>query len=69
MRDILAGESAADEIDGFEVTLPDTSDVVVPFDFGPVFLEDRFAEFIFLNLPDHRTEPGHLEPELKTTDA
>ena len=49
---VLAGESAADDVDGREVVPSDFPHVPVSLDFGPVFFEDFGCIWVAFALPD-----------------
>lgn len=66
--EILAGEPAADDIDGGEVVGADVAHVGVPFGVGEVVGEDGSAEGVELDLPCG-SHPGPLEPEVEAADA
>ena len=53
VREILARESTADEIDGLEVVGTNGPHVSKPGSVGPVLFKDFAAELILLNLPFH----------------
>lgn len=65
---ILAGEAAAQDVDGLEDGGVDGSDIVVPPGLGPVPLEHREGERIDLDLPGHMTHAGELESGLEPPD-
>lgn len=69
LGDVLAGEPAADDIDGAELARPDRANVVESLDVGPVLREDLAAELVALDLPEHGTESGPLEAEFESANA
>jgi hypothetical protein len=54
----LTGKSGADELDGFNVSPVNLSDVSVPSDIGPVALQNLRAELIALDLPHRAPSAG-----------
>jgi len=66
--EVLAGESAANNVNGFEVVLADFPHVPVSADFGPVLFEDFGCIIIVLHLPDRR-DASALESEVDTADT
>jgi hypothetical protein len=66
--EVLAGESAADEVDRREVLGADFPDVLVALRFGEVAGEDRSAVGVELDLPGD-PHPGALEAEVEAADA
>jgi hypothetical protein len=65
---ILAGEAAAQDVDGLEDGGINGSDIGVPPGLGPMPLEHRKGERVDLDLPDHVTHAGELEAGLETPD-
>jgi len=51
LREVLAGESAGKDIDGFQFVSGELGDVAIAFYVGPVLLEDFDCEGVDLNLP------------------
>jgi hypothetical protein len=66
--EVLAGETAADEIDGLEVVFADVSNVGESWDIGPPFGEDFVAELLDLDLP-RGLEPRPFQAEVDPADA
>lgn len=66
--DVLAGEAAADEVDGGELVADDGSDVGEPVDAGPPSSKDSCAEWVILYLPKD-AHAARLEPEVQAADA
>jgi hypothetical protein len=64
----LAGEAAADEVDGGEVVGADVSHVLEPLGVGEVLGEDGAAVGVLLDLPG-RVHPCSLEAEVEAADA
>jgi hypothetical protein len=64
----LAGESAADEIDGLELARADVPHVLEPFGVGEPGGEDFEAEGVLLDLPE-RPHSCPLEAEVEPSDA
>jgi hypothetical protein len=62
----LAGESAADNIDGNKVGSSDIAHVLVAGGVGPVLREHGTTVLVLLDLPDHGTEASPLEAQLET---
>lgn len=67
-RDVLAGESTAEEIDTRELRA-DFSDIIKPRYVGPVLREHGATEWIRLHLEEHGPQAGPFEPELQAADA
>jgi hypothetical protein len=67
-RDVLAGESAGDEVNGLEGAGACESHVPAAGDVGPVSGDDVFTVGLPLDLPAHR-EAGALEAEAHAADA
>jgi hypothetical protein len=59
-RDVLTGESPADEIDSFEVVGPDIVDIFIPLCVRPVLSQDLSAPGVYLNLPSDTAGAGIL---------
>jgi hypothetical protein len=68
VTDVLAGESAADEVNGFEFVSCDLSDVAITFYLRPVFREHLLAERINLDLPA-ALHASALQAEIHAADA
>jgi hypothetical protein len=51
LREILAGESATEQVNGFQVGGGNSADVVIAFHSRPVFLQNLAAGFVDLDLP------------------
>jgi hypothetical protein len=68
-RDVLAGETATDDIDGAKVVLSDCADIIEPFNVRPVTLENETAELRLLDLPNRVPEPRPFETKFEPTDA
>jgi hypothetical protein len=68
LAEILAGESAADEIDGFQFVSAESGDIVIAFNLGPMFREYPPAERIYLHLPS-AFHPGAFQAEVQAADA
>ena len=66
--DVLAGEPAAEEIDGLEIVGTNGSDILVTPHIGPVLRQHRTTEWVDFYLPLAR-HPGTLEPEIESADA
>ncbi len=66
--EVLAGEAAADEVDGVEVPGSDLSHVLEPGGVGKVPGEDGSAVGVLLDLPVD-PHPGPLEAEVESADA
>lgn len=66
--DVLAGEAAADEIDGLEVIDANFSDVGESWDIGPPLLENFVAEFVDLHLPSS-LKPSPFQTEVDAAYA
>jgi len=64
----LAGEAAADEVDGAEALRADLADVFEALGFGEVPREDRPAVGVELDLPGD-AHPCPFEPEVEAADA
>jgi hypothetical protein len=67
--DVLAGEAAADEIDGpISLGCWESPHVVVSWDVGPMLGEDAVGVVIYFDLPlaDH---PGPLQAEIEAADS
>lgn len=64
VREPLAGEAAADDVDPLELRRPDCSDIAVPLRVRPVFRKYAPAPRVLLDLPDRVTDAGPFEPEL-----
>lgn len=67
VRDGLAGEATAEEIDRLNGRPVDVSNVAVPNSVGPAVLEDVPGERLDLDLP-RDPEPGPLEAEPDPSD-
>jgi hypothetical protein len=67
--DVLAGESSADEIDGFEISSTNAADIIEPLRLGPVLRENREAQLVLLDLPDRLANARHLQAQLEPADA
>lgn len=59
---VLARESAAEDINGFEISGGDLCDIGVPFCEGPVLRQDGLAPGIDLDLPDRAATGRALQP-------
>jgi hypothetical protein len=64
----LAGEAAADEVDGLEVVSSDCADVVVASGVGKVLGKDGSAELGLFDLPAG-VHADPLKPEVEAADA
>jgi hypothetical protein len=67
-REVLAGEAAADEIDGGEFAGPDIFDSLMARGGGELVGEDRSAEGVALDLPGD-AHSAALESEVKAADT
>jgi len=67
--DVLAGESAADDIDGGEVSSSDISHVLVSGSVRPVLCEHGPTVAVLLDLPHDRPQARAFQPELQPADA
>lgn len=66
--DILARESAADDIDGGKVVFSDCSDIQEPLDLGPTRFAHLVAERVDLDSPNG-ADPRPFEAEVYSADA
>lgn len=66
---VLAWESAADEIDGNKLVSCNRFDIFVPRDFRPVLAQHCATEWIDLDLPRNRSEPGALKAFFEAADT
>jgi hypothetical protein len=64
--DVLAREPSANKVNVRPASRG--SDILEPLDVGPVLRQHRTAERVQLALPEHRTEAGPFEAELKAAD-
>jgi hypothetical protein len=72
-REVLAGEPSADDIDGNSICRKPLggklSDILVPFDVGPMLLENSPAERVDLALRDGDEAARPLKTKLETANA
>src|SRR5271166_2001355 len=64
---VLTGEASANKVNVGPVAL--RRDIFGPRNVGPVLRQHGATEWINLALPEDRTEPRTLQPQLQTTDA
>jgi hypothetical protein len=65
--DVLAGEASAEDVDTREIR-SNCSDIGEPRDGGPVLRQHAETELVLLDLEEHGSEAGALEPELQAAD-
>jgi hypothetical protein len=68
-RDVGAGESTADNVNGLEVVGSDCSNVIVSNSGRPVFLQDIATPLVSFCLPDCFTEPRPFKSKVKAADT
>jgi hypothetical protein len=71
MANVLAGKSAADDIDPLKLGA-NGADISVSSDMGPVLLQNAVAEIVNLDLPLHfqaRSLSGQVEPTYAREEA
>jgi hypothetical protein len=68
LTEVLTGESAGNEVDGFQFGSGESGDVFISFYFGPVLREDLPTEGIDFHLPP-ALHSGAFQAEIDPADA